>query len=64
MPQNFTVLLKLRELTQHAIFCSGVCSQVFDSIEWPPAATCVSSQSKRITMQFRGTFVWIIIFYF
>ena len=48
-----TVLILRRELTRSAIYGS----QKFDSHKWDYFV-------KKKTTQFRGMFVWIIVFYF
>ena len=53
--QNCTVFLLRRELTRQAILWS----QNFDTTKWP---TVFVLKRKRKTVQFRGMFVWIIIF--
>jgi hypothetical protein len=52
LPQNCMVFLLLCELIYE--------SQKFDS----HVADRVSRRGKRKTVQFRGMFVWIIVFYF
>ena len=54
--QNCTIFILRRKLTRSAIYGS----QQFDS----HMADHVSRRGKRKTVQFRGMFVWIIVFYF
>ena len=57
LARNCVVFLLLCELTQSDI--DG--SQKFDSHKWP---TVLVDEVKGKTVQFRGMFVWIIVFYF
>ena len=66
LPQNYVVFLLLCELTRSAIYGS----QNFDSHKWPTVLVdkvkgklCNFEQLCK-TVQFRGMFVWIIVFYF